>query len=153
MSISSKSIPTFKQIYRNISQELLTYENKSIAQKSKSENKKLTTYYNYLKQNAIKNGKKQEIEDLNNKLKSLESNNSPTKNTQLKDLNLLHNIIDDKLGINNSYELNNLNNVYTYLKSQREYFDLLIRYNPGLFMDQQENVQKSANRVGLDVPQ
>ncbi|KAI5963522.1 uncharacterized protein KGF55_002402 [Candida pseudojiufengensis] len=152
MSISSKSLPTFKQIYRSISKELLIYENKTIELNSKNENKKLITYYNYLKQNAIKNGKTNEVNELNEKLKNL-SSQTTHKNKELKDLNLLNNIIDDKIGINNSYELNNLNNVLIYLKNQREYFELLIRYNPGLIFDQQENVQKSANRVGLDVPQ
>ncbi|KAI5968765.1 hypothetical protein CANMA_002201 [Candida margitis] len=162
MTIATKTFPTFKQIYRAISQELLAYENKTLAAQAQKDNTKLTTYYSYLKSVAQRDGKP--VDDINAKLESLkqaqlkqvEEGQGGALNqerTELQDLTTLHNIIDDKIGINTNYELNNLNNVATYLRNQREYFDLLVRYNPGLLMDQQENVSKSANRVGLDVPE
>ena len=163
MTIATKTFPTFKQLYRVISQELLAYENKTLAAQAQKENTKLTAYYTYLKSVAQRDGKS--VDDLNSKLDSLKKNKlqtnkegggvsgAATENTELQDLTTLHNIIDDKIGINNNYELNNLNNVAIFLKNQREYFELLVSYNPGLLMDQQENVSKSANRVGLDVPE
>ncbi|KAG5421146.1 hypothetical protein I9W82_000236 [Candida metapsilosis] len=164
MTIATKTFPTFKQLYRAISQELLAYETKTLAAQQQKENTKLTAYYTYLKSVAQRDGKP--VDDLTSKLKSLKkaklqqeqrittgASSLEEQSPELKDLTTLHNIIDDKVGINNNYELNNLNNVATFLKNQREYFELLVRYNPGLLMDQQENVSKSANRVGLDVPE
>lgn len=43
-------------------------------------------------------------------------------------------------------------NIHTFLTSQRTYQELIERYNPGINMKQAENVEKSANRVGLKVP-
>ncbi|KAI5955502.1 hypothetical protein KGF57_003634 [Candida theae] len=162
MTIALKTFPTFKQLYRNIYQELLAYEAKTLAAQKQKENTKLTAYYSYLKSVAQRDGKP--VDDINSKLESLKKSKlqeSPSSTSsdvsnqpaELQDLSTLHNIIGDKVGINSSYELNNLNNVATFLKNQREYFELLVRYNPGLLMDQQENVSKTANRVGLDVPE
>lgn len=48
--------------------------------------------------------------------------------------------------------LRNLHNIGTFLRSQRVYSELVERYNPGLTMEQNENVRRTANRVGLGVP-
>ena len=50
-------------------------------------------------------------------------------------------------------QLQNLKNVGVFLKSQRTYNELIERYNPGLTMSQEDNVSKTANRVGLQVPE
>lgn len=50
-------------------------------------------------------------------------------------------------------DVTNLHNVVTYLRNQREYNELLERYNPGLTMSQEDNVRKTANMVGLAVPE
>lgn len=47
----------------------------------------------------------------------------------------------------------NLKNVVTFLQNQRIYNELLERYNPGLTMTQEDNVRKTANMVGLSVPE
>ncbi|RDA86669.1 hypothetical protein CP532_5036 [Ophiocordyceps camponoti-leonardi (nom. inval.)] len=39
-----------------------------------------------------------------------------------------------------------------YLRSQHRYAALLERYNPGLYMDQDERLRLSARRVGLRLP-
>lgn len=49
--------------------------------------------------------------------------------------------------------LNNLSNVVNYFQSQRVYNVLLQRYNPGMNVDQADNVRKTANRVGLHIPE
>lgn len=50
-------------------------------------------------------------------------------------------------------DLQNLENVVMYLRNQRVYNELLERYNPGLTMSQEDNVRKTANMVGLAVPE
>lgn len=55
--------------------------------------------------------------------------------------------------LKSSNDINNLKNVVQYLKNQRKYDELLVRYNPGLSGSQEENVRKSANRVGLQAPE
>lgn len=52
-----------------------------------------------------------------------------------------------------SEDTRNLSNVVAFLKNQRIYNELLERYNPGLTMSQLENVRKTANMVGLAVPE
>lgn len=50
-------------------------------------------------------------------------------------------------------DVRNLKNVVTFLQNQRTYNELLERYNPGLTMNQEDNVRKTANMVGLAVPE
>ena len=50
-------------------------------------------------------------------------------------------------------EEEHLQNLATFLDSQREYVELLERYNPGISMKQTDKVRKTARRVGLDVPE
>lgn len=50
-------------------------------------------------------------------------------------------------------KLQQLQNFSTFLRSQREYTELLERYNPGLTMNQEDKVRRTANRVGLSVPE
>ncbi|OUT19907.1 hypothetical protein CAS74_005026 [Pichia kudriavzevii] len=50
-------------------------------------------------------------------------------------------------------EEEHLRNLATFLDSQREYVELLERYNPGISMKQTDKVRKTARRVGLDVPE
>lgn len=49
-------------------------------------------------------------------------------------------------------EISRVKNIAAFLESQRVYLELLERYNPGMRIDQGENVQRSAQRVGLLVP-
>ncbi|KAJ8146820.1 hypothetical protein OY671_000111 [Metschnikowia pulcherrima] len=55
--------------------------------------------------------------------------------------------------IDSEGDLHNLQNVTAYLKNQRVYNELLERYNPGLTMSQEDNVRKTAHRVGLSIPE
>lgn len=50
-------------------------------------------------------------------------------------------------------EAEHLQNITTFLDSQREYIELLERYNPGISMKQTDKVRKTARRVGLEVPE
>ncbi|CAK9436052.1 uncharacterized protein LODBEIA_P06100 [Lodderomyces beijingensis] len=152
MSIAKQTFPTFKQLYREITRELLTYEQKTKAMLTLQEAQKQKAKLLYQKLQRAKSG--QSHLEIDEQLKSLDrAQPSSQGEGELHDLRTLHGIVGDKAGINPSYELNNLNNVAVYLRNQREYFDLLVRYNPGLSMDQSENVSRSANRVGLSVPE
>lgn len=50
-------------------------------------------------------------------------------------------------------ETEHVENITTFLDSQREYIELLERYNPGISMKQTDKVKKTARRVGLEVPE
>lgn len=153
MSLFTKSLPTIKQLQKNITQELLQYENATAKSLAKAELEKTKTYYNYLKRVKLSKGEMKDIKDIDSKLQDL-TNKSIKDNEELQNktsLNgIINNVSNEKLP--EEYTRNNLNNVHQYLKNQREYFDLLTRYNPGLLMSQSDNVSKTANRVGLEVP-
>jgi ATP synthase assembly factor FMC1 len=50
-------------------------------------------------------------------------------------------------------EAEHIENIATFLDSQRVYVELLERYNPGISMKQTDKVRKTARRVGLEVPE
>lgn len=50
-------------------------------------------------------------------------------------------------------ETEHVENIATFLDSQRIYIELLERYNPGISMKQTDKVKKTARRVGLEVPE
>ena len=132
---------------------MLQYENATAKSLAKAELEKTKTYYNYLKRVKLSKGEMNDIKDIDTKLDDL------TKKTcqdmvELQDKTSFNGIIDKVANekLPEEYGQNNLNNVHLYLKNKREYFDLLTRYNPGLLMSQSDNVSKTANRVGLEVP-
>ncbi len=49
-------------------------------------------------------------------------------------------------------EESHVNEIYQFLKQQRIYQTLLERYNPGTDFNQQDHVKRTANRVGLQIP-
>ncbi|AET38806.1 Fmc1p Ecym_3315 [Eremothecium cymbalariae DBVPG len=49
--------------------------------------------------------------------------------------------------------LEHLMDVAAFVKNQMEYDILIDRYNPGLGMSQEEKVRRTANKVGLQVPE
>ncbi|OJJ47773.1 hypothetical protein ASPZODRAFT_1776158 [Penicilliopsis zonata CBS 506.65] len=51
-----------------------------------------------------------------------------------------------------SYSIARAEQVAAYARAQREYVNLLDRYNPGIEMGQEERVRLTARRVGLDLP-
>lgn len=153
MSIFTKQFPNLKQLQKNIAQELLKYENSTAKSLSKAELEKTKTYYNYLKKVKLSKGEILAIKDIDTKLADL-SKSKFQHQTELQDKNSLNGITENTANeeLPHEYKLNNLNNVHQYLKNQREYFELLTRYNPGLLMSQADNVSKTANKVGLEVP-
>ncbi|RCK64096.1 ATP synthase assembly factor FMC1, mitochondrial [Candida viswanathii] len=153
MSIFTRSLPSIKQLQKNIALELLHYENTTAKSLAKAELEKTKTYYDYLKRVKATQGGIKDTKDIDAKLADLTKKGSHD-NTELQDKTnfngIVENAANDKLP--EEYARNNLENVHQYLKNQREYFDLLTRYNPGLLMSQSDNVSRTANRVGLEVP-
>ncbi|KAL9712650.1 hypothetical protein Ac2012v2_003887 [Leucoagaricus gongylophorus] len=49
--------------------------------------------------------------------------------------------------------LQDADNALQFLRSQREHQVLVQRYNPLTSLTEQERIRKTANRVGLDVPE
>ncbi|VEU20118.1 DEKNAAC101006 [Brettanomyces naardenensis] len=49
-------------------------------------------------------------------------------------------------------EKRHLSDITLFLRSQRVYEELLERYNPGISMAQKDKVEKTARKVGLEVP-
>ncbi|TID15789.1 hypothetical protein CANINC_004318 [Pichia inconspicua] len=66
------------------------------------------------------------------------------------DVDLLKHLDKEEL---HPVEIEHVTNITTFLDSQREYVELLERYNPGISMKQTDKVRKTARRVGLEVPE
>lgn len=66
------------------------------------------------------------------------------------DVQLLEHLNKDE---HHPVEQEHVQNITTFLDSQREYIELLERYNPGISMKQTDKVKKTARRVGLEVPE
>lgn len=150
MSIVTKNFPPFKQIYKSLRQELLLIQNKSAKFHAERDLEKSKALLTYKKITLAKQGK--DITEINQKLKDLE-NGIVAESKSLKDGHILLELIKEPKATPTPYQINNLNNIVTFLNSQRVYIELLERYNPGLTMSQEDNVRKTANRVGLSVPE
>ncbi|KAK6205189.1 uncharacterized protein RJT21DRAFT_117659 [Scheffersomyces amazonensis] len=156
-AISSKTFPAFKTLHQKLVNELKVIEHKSSVIHFNKNYEKQLTLLNYKKITHIKEQKP--VDEIVQQIKTLESTkiNGIPEPTDLKDTKLLStltkHIEQDNQDIHHKYKLNNLGNVVTFLSSQREYTELLERYNPGLTMSQEDNVRKTAKRVGLEVPE
>lgn len=139
--------------YKNIIKELRIIAQKTHQLHEHNQLEKQKTILEYKKLQLIKAGKS--IDAINNEINSLAITSKPSdKFEQL--FKKLHQEASDKDIINSHQAVindNNFHNIYTFLNSQRTYQELLERYNPGINFDQTENVSKSAERVGLRVPQ
>jgi len=111
--------------------------------------KKQLALLNYKKLTLIK--ERQPTKEVDQQLAKLSKGEMPIPPM---DKTIVNNFVSETAPhINDHYRLFHMKNITTFLASQREYQELLERYNPGLSMEQQENITKSANRVGLQVPQ
>lgn len=52
----------------------------------------------------------------------------------------------------NQHTIAQADQMVQYLKAQRQYAALVERYNPGMWMDEEERVRLTARRVGMDLP-
>lgn len=145
-AIKSKVFPTLAALRKNLKQELITIQNESNKIHGEKEMQQQKALLQYKKFNLIKQGKSgREIEE---ELKVLKSNSLQLDT--LKDSTLLNGLVPEKT--ESPYVLNHISTVISFLKSKREHGDLLLRYNPGLSMEQEDRVRKTARRVGLEIP-
>ncbi|RLV94580.1 hypothetical protein JA1_001674 [Spathaspora sp. JA1] len=149
MSIYSKSFPSAKQLTKSLFQELLIIQNKANQINAARDREKQIALLSYQKLNSINQGK--DVRDIDSKLKDLKENASQVEHTDLHDSHILKEYtVEKQMSV---HEKQNLHNMVTFLNSQRVYIELLERYNPGLTMSQEDNVRKTANMVGLSVPE
>lgn len=59
---------------------------------------------------------------------------------------------DQILNAGEKRHIQHLKDVAAFINNQREYDELIERYNPGANISQEERVKLTANRVGLNVP-
>ncbi|OBA23185.1 hypothetical protein METBIDRAFT_38113 [Metschnikowia bicuspidata var. bicuspidata NRRL YB-4993] len=132
----------FKALYKELQKELLTAHKKVHLHRWKKDFEKNKARLTYDKMQLIRS--RQSAEKVQAQLDALESGKAEIPPL---DSSKVRNLLDSK------EDLHNLQNVTAYLKNQRVYNELLERYNPGLTMSQGDNVRKTANMVGLSIPE
>ncbi|SGZ53383.1 CIC11C00000002615 [Sungouiella intermedia] len=131
-----------KSLYKELQKELLVAHRKSYAVHWKKNLEKNKAKLMYTKLQLIKSRKP--TGEVEAQIKALESGKieyPPLKTEGVREL------------VDSDNDIANLKNVITYLRNQRVYNELLERYSPGLTMSQEDNVRKTANMVGLAVPE
>lgn len=138
----------FKQNYKQLAKELRTIARNTNLVRAAKEAEKQKAMLTYKKMTAIK--ARQPTAEIDQQLANLSTAKPQFRfdNTLVKKLA----VEEGEPAITEKHRLNHLTNVHTFLNSQRVYTELLERYNPGLTMTQEDNVRKSAERVGLQVP-
>lgn len=132
----------FKKLYKELQKELVAAHRKSHSARWKKDLEKNKARLVYEKLQLIK--ARRPTTDVEAKIKTLEKGKieyPPLETSTVRKL------------VDSENDIHNLQNVITYLKNQRVYNELLERYNPGLTMSQEDNVRKTANMVGLAVPE
>lgn len=136
---------TVKLLYEAVTKEMEIITQKSFETHKRVDGEKQKLLLAYKKLQLIKAGKSLTPEAMLALVKLSELKKPPV---DVKFLDFLiqkqEPLVSDKL---------HLNDIGIFLSSQRQYQDLLERYNPGLNYNQSENVRKSAQRVGLEVPE
>lgn len=131
-----------KKLLKELQKELTVAHRKSFAASWKRDAEKTKARLSYEKLQLIRNRKPTNEVEL--QLKQLESGHieyPPLDSSKAREL------------VDSENDIKNLQNVVTYLKNQRVYNELLERYNPGLTMTQLDNIRRTANMVGLKVPE
>lgn len=132
----------FNKLLKELQKELTVAHRKSFAATWKRDAEKTKARLAYEKIQLIRNRKSTtEVELQLKQLESGEIDYPPLSSTKASEL------------IDSNHDVKNLQNVVTYLKNQRVYNELLERYNPGLTMTQLDNIRRTANMVGLKVPE
>lgn len=131
-----------KTLLKDLHRELLKAHRKASASRIRNELEKSKARLQYEKIQLMK--KSQPYDHITTQIQEITEKGikyPPMEKSVLRDL------------IAEGGDKNNLLNVVQFLRSQRTYNELLERYNPGLSMSAEENVRRSANRVGLLLPE
>lgn len=59
---------------------------------------------------------------------------------------------DQILSVQDDRHIQHLEDIAAFIDNQREYDELIERYNPGIRMSQEERVKHTANKVGFQMP-
>ncbi|CUM67128.1 uncharacterized protein PRCAT00004817001 [Priceomyces carsonii] len=140
---------SFRQLYRSLQRELAIINENTHTRNVAKDLERKTALLQYKRLQNSREGKSiQEVE------KQLEQLNKNKPEVPSLDNTFIKEIVQEDSESELPYiKLNNLSNITAFLRSQRTYTELLERYNPGLTMSQEENVRRTANRVGLFVPE
>ncbi|ODV61256.1 Fmc1p ASCRUDRAFT_75950 [Ascoidea rubescens DSM 1968] len=141
--------------YRNLYRELSKLHRTTAKAHIKETDRKLDAMVKYKKIQLIREGKnKQEIDNELNRYKEISERMTSRKrrvNIAQEKGEFSGYLEDFKFSEGSAHKL--IYNISIFLKNQRVYEELIERYNPGITMSQEEKVQKTANRVGLQVPE
>ncbi|GME68514.1 unnamed protein product [[Candida] boidinii] len=146
--MSGASRNSVKALFENLAKQMELFSNKTFEHHQKEAIKKQNALIQYKRLQYLRSGKqlsKEEDLALVNEIKQSTDVFKPQINIEfLQHLNKedIHDVSKD-----------HLNNITVFLQSQREYCELLERYNPGISMKQEDKVRKTARRVGLDIPE
>lgn len=146
---------SFQSLYKALQKELATIQKKSFILHAAKELEREKAKLQYQKIQLIK--ERLPTTDIDSKIADLLKNGlQPPKfdHSLLKKLVVeLDYVVPSANSHMQKVKLQHLSNISSFLGAQREYNELLERYNPGLTMKQDDKVRKTANRVGLSVPE
>ncbi|CCE80300.1 Piso0_003413 [Millerozyma farinosa CBS 7064] len=135
---------TFKQAYKDLHRELRRVHIRTFESRNKKDIEKQRALLQYEKLQAVRKG--EDAAKYDEQIKRLAQAKVPKLDTSLAKA-----LIAEQQA--NKKTIEHLRNVATFIGSQREYTELLERYNPGLTMEQEEKVRRTAGKVGLSVPE
>lgn len=136
----------FRQIYKQLYKELLFTHRSIWKLRWDKEMEKRKAHLHYLRLQQIQ--KRKDTEGIDKDLEKIQNEKTAVQPLNTKVVReLVQEAEPTKMG------LNNLRNIVLFLNSQRNYSELLERYNPGLSMTQEDNVRKTARRVGMMIPE
>ncbi|KAH3901257.1 uncharacterized protein SCODWIG_02777 [Saccharomycodes ludwigii] len=167
---NSYIIPELKKSYKKLLKNLVHANKKSRIHQLQEENKKKIAMLTYQRINLVRQNSVNSL-DPKLKLKNVQLLSALNKKVDIlktldpaKDKSLLFCPLSSKFKkllvssssqnspVNISHRIKHLNEIADFVKNQSEYDQLLERYNPGMTMSQEENVKRTAAKVGLQIP-
>ncbi|CAI4064525.1 hypothetical protein SKDZ_09G0730 [Saccharomyces kudriavzevii ZP591] len=147
------------QAYRGLIRAILKYERPSKVANWGNLQKTMITKLEYSKKQNPKNLHEHTDRQLDS-WRKLDPGNDRSLNLFIADSKLLRSVLQNEIkwgekvaqGQNADEIFEHAFDVIKFLDNQREYEELVDRYNPGNKLTQDEKVKRTANIVGLDVP-
>lgn len=161
----SSAAQVLKSNYKKLYRELLAQNKRIYELHNKDQVKKQDAMLAYHKMNLLKGNKtKEEVEQIiqerKQQLQQQQAASQEAKYTNSLQLSENYRALveigqvqPEEKEANLLHKASVVYVVENFLRSQRQYQELLERYNPGMGMTQEEKVKKTARRVGLDVPE
>lgn len=139
-----------ESVYKNILKELRVIGKQAHVVHSKSDLARQKARLEYEKLQHIRANKS--IDHITKQIQNLKASSQPSTKFEEKFKSLYQQKSQEPTKMP-WVQQEQFQNIYKYLSSQRVYQELLERYNPGITMDTQENISRSAARVGLKAPE